>query len=257
MIHEDLQVQAFKALATYAASKKSLEGIMCSLCFHVCKHDGKKAFNKDDLVQAVNFVLSGGDCENFASDMPQDVLAADWAEREPEKSAGPLSLQVLRVLSDRRDVCLEDVIGQILWRFRKAEVFQDDDHMRMAAKDLSWIDSTAAAQMPQIGKKPNEVVEAVFREHAQENGRMNERSFMKVMDFTFRSYVTDDNGVRIYQGKQCSFKRTDCNHFFFAQAHQNGNRDVSCSGFKTLLLNMAERMEIHPTWLFMSIGGEV
>jgi len=251
----EAQSQAIKALVLQLASKKSFHDVMHTVCRHVMKHDGTRAFSEDNVGQSVYFVQSGGDGRGIvAPQSHQCDSSSTSAPRESKSSIGPLALRVLNVLAHDADLAFVELVGQILWHFRKADAL-NDRLMRMTAKDLTWVDLNLAAMDQTLSAKPNELVEHVFNQHANEDGRLDERAFLKIMDRSFQEYMVQENGVTKFTGSKASCRRSDLDQLYFAQAHQRGGRGINCDGFKSVLVKLAENMSVHPTLVFVTVGG--
>jgi len=248
--NEDSQAQAIKALVVKMSSKKSPEDIIHALCRHVLKLDGTRAL-PDLLQQLACAALSSADAAAFTAGPPQ---RGAWAAQEPKqepKAVGPLAIKVLRDLARRAGLSFADVAGQILWHFRKTDVLSNDIIMHMTAKDLTWVDLAAT----DMDVKPSALVEKAFQQHANEFGRVDERSFLKMMDRSLRSYIAKDDGVTQFIGSTASFRRTDLDQLFFDQAHGNGNSGLTCNGLKSVLVKLAHNMSVHPAAVFNTMGN--
>jgi len=159
----------------------------------------------------------------------------------------------LRVLARGADLSFSDAAGQILWHFRKSEALKDC-LLHMTAKDLSWVD---VAPMPHTSMrvKPNELVENVFKVHSDADNRLEERSFLRIMGRALHEYMILENGVTQYTGSKASIRRTDLDQLFYSQAHHSGHSGLTCQGFKSVLVKLAENMGVHPASMFFTVGN--
>lgn len=247
--NEDAQAQAIKAVAVHMSAKKSYEDadaakVAEALCRYVMKHDGSRAFPQEHVNEAVYIVISGEDSE---------ASVKAWADRESKAGIGPLIVRVLRVLAHGAELSFSDAAGQILWHFRKTEGLMDS-LVHMTAKDLSWIDF---APMPHesMRVKPNALVEKLFKEHSDADNRLEERSFLKIMDRALTKYMVSEHGVTLYTGSKASIRRTELDQIFYSQAHHSGHSGLSCQGFKSALVKIAETMGVHPASMFFTVGS--
>lgn len=251
--NEDAQAQAIKVLAVHLSAKKSYEDandaeVVNAVCRYVMKHDGSTAFPQVHVNEAVDFVLSGEDIDQEPSAKP-----VAWSDREPKVGIGPLVVRALRVLARGAELSFADAAGQILWHFRKSEALKDA-LVHMTAKDLSWID---LAPMPHSSMqvKPNELVEKIFQVHANADNRLEERSFLRMMDRALHEYMIMDNGVTTYTGSKASIRRTEFDQLFYSSAHHTGQSGLTCQGFKGVLVKLAESMGVHPASMFFTVGS--
>jgi len=241
--NEESQVQAMKALATQMASKKPFQDVMLSLCCHVMKHDSSRAFAPEVVRQSVNSILGarGSEASTCDKDLP----------------AGPLAIRVLRELASDVDMSLADVAGQILWHFRKADALSDR-LMRKTAKDLSWVEIALVERMKKLSMsemKTTEHVEKAFQLHANEDGRLDERTFLRMMERSLQSYmVQDSDGVIQFEGSRAACRRTELDQLFYAVAHHKGHREINCDDFKHMLVKLAHSMSVHPASIFIAVG---
>lgn len=250
---EDAQAQAVKALAVHMSRKKSFVDapgaeVVNAVCLYVMKHDGTRAFPQGRVNEATDLVLRGGDTEVSLSSTP-----VAWADREAKVGIGPLVLRVLRVLAVWAQLSFSDAAGQILFHFQKTDTLKDP-LLHKAAKDLSWIDS-APMPLTSINTKPNQLVEKVFQVHANADNHLDERSFLTVMARALHEYEIRDNGVTCYVGSKAYIRRTDLDHLFYSQAHTSGHSGLTCQGFKSVLVKLAENMGIHPASMFFTVGS--
>lgn len=249
---EDAQAQAVKALAVHMSMKKSFVDapyaeVVNAVCRYVMKHDGTRAFPQGRMIEAVELVLGDGDIEVSLSSTP---IAR--AGREAKIGIGPLVLRVLRVLAGWAQLSFSDAAGQTLWHFQKSDTLKDPV-LHRAAKDLSWIDS-APVPLRSIKAKPNQLVEKVFQMHSNADNHLEERSFLTVMARALHEYEIQDNGVTCYVGSKACIRRTDLDQLFYSQAHQSAHSGLTCQGFKSVLVKLAENMGVHPASMFFAIG---
>lgn len=125
--------------------------------------------------------------------------------------------------------------------------------MRRVANDVSWIDAVADDYMVE---KPTELVEAVFRKHANDDGLLDQRAFLKIMDRSFHEYTMRVDGVTQYTGSRASCRRTDLDQLYFGQRHQQGQQGISHHGFKQALVKLAQNLKVHPRSLFTTVGRQ-
>jgi len=233
--NEESQAQAIEALVVEMSSRKSLEDVIHSLCRHVLRCDGARAFPKH-LQQLV--------CSARISTDAHLSVPQRGAPQEEQKAVGPLAVQVLRDLACKAGLSFGDVAGQILWHFRKTDVLTNDVIMSATAKDLTWVDLASR----DMGPKPSAVVEKAFQQHANENGRVDERALLQMMDQWWHVYQDRDDSVPEFTDSKASFSRTDLNRFLFEQASCR----LTCNGLKSLLVKLAHTMSMHPALVFMN-----
>lgn len=247
---EDAQAQAIKSLAVHMATKKSFVDapraeVVNAVCRFVMKHDGTRAFSQGRMAEAVDLVLTGGDIEVSLLSTP--IARADC---EAKVGIGPLVVRALRVLAGWAELSFSDAAGQILWHFRNSETLKDP-LLHKAAKDLSWIDS-APVPHRSTDAKPNQLVEKVFQQYANVDNHLEERAFLIIMARSLHEYEIMDNGVTCYVGSKACIRRTDLDQLFYSQAP--GHSGLTCQGFKSVLVKLAEKMGIHPASMFFAIG---
>jgi len=205
------------------------------------KHDSSRAFPQGIVRQSVNSILGARDSETKASDN--------------DLPAGPLAIRVLRELAKGVDMSLADVAGQILWHFQKADALSDP-LMRKTAKDLSWVEIALVERMKKENSKEMktfEHVEKAFQLYANENGRLEERAFLRMMERSLQGYVMQEDGMVQFAGSRASCRRTELDQQFYAQALNKGHQ-LDCDDFKNVLVKLAISMNVHPASIFVAVG---
>lgn len=244
------QEKALKALAMKLAAKKSPEEIAKTICKPVVSHDGATAF-PCGLQRMASSSLSAADAAIFGADAPQRGAWVSQEAKPDPKAIGVLMVRLLHILAAKTEMEFADVAGQILWHFRKSEVLSGDAALKCTAKDLSWVDFAAADP----ASKPSAMVSKAFLQHASEDGKLDERAFLKMMEQCLQVYAVKENGEIQYTGMRASIRRTDLNQLFFNQVHGNGQHSLSCTGLKSVLVKLAHNMHVHPASVFETVGG--
>jgi len=247
---EDSQAQALTALIVKLSSKKSPEAVIHSLCRNVLKRDATQAF-PEFLFESVCSALSSTDAAAFSSDAPQRGCFVAQESKQESKPIAVLVLKVLRDLAREAGMSFADVAGQILWHFRNTDVLSNDVSMCKTVKDLTWVDLASK----DASVKPSAVVEKAFQEHANEEGRVDDRAFLKMMDLSLHVYMASEDGVTQFAGSKACFQRTELHQLFFDQAHGNGHRGITCNGLKSVLVKLAHNMSVHPAAVFNTMGN--
>jgi len=244
------QEKALKALAMRLGAKKSPEDIAKTICKPVVLHNGVTAF-PPGLQRMASSSLSAADAAIFAADAPQRGAWVSQEAKADPKAIGVLMVRLLHVLAEKTEMEFADVAGQILWHFRKSEVLSSDAVLKSTAKDLSWVDLAAADP----ASKPSAMVSMAFLQHASEDGKLDERAFLKLMEQCLQVYSVKENGETQYTGMRASIRRTDLAHLFFDQVHNNGHHGLSSTGLKSILVKLAHNMHVHPAAVFETVGG--
>lgn len=223
------------ALITSLLCNKSPDDVIQSLCTNVVRDDGTKASQEELVRQAVKFVEQTDKKGTLATKL---LLQ---------------SAKVFQELAVRTGMDESDVLGQILWRYRKAQALQAKP-LQKAVMDLSWLD-VVAERLPIGIEKPTELIDSVFRNNTTKgHRRLYVREFQKVMERTFENYHGLEGDVIVYRGSTGCLRRTDWDRLFHAQENQSGQRGITLRGFHTVLLQLADCMDVHPCCVFLTVG---
>lgn len=121
-IREDNQLDALKSLVKSTTGDRKLGELIKVLLRHVVKHSGTGAFTEDQISRAVEDVLSG-----------EQTMGSD-KERHLHMYSHVVS--VLRILAECSQMCLSDILGQIL-AYQRGNL-KHSQH-RKIADDMSWV----------------------------------------------------------------------------------------------------------------------
>lgn len=225
------QLEALATVVDSVGSTRPLAELSTTLLRHVLARDGTQAF-PPSLVEGV----------------AEDVLAARQKLAQPGTRdlepagarATSLVVRLLKGLEQKSPLELGDIVGQILWRHRRAL-----RHTRFAkvAEDVSWIaekDSTIDVL---------DMVDGVYRglTMAEGSSRMMRPQWNKAVKLVLRNPVL---GPRI--------NHSDIDRLFYCETHRAGektaNPTISPSEFKLLLLQLADASGLHPHMVFICVG---
>uniref|UniRef100_A0A7S4RMS0 EF-hand domain-containing protein n=1 Tax=Alexandrium monilatum TaxID=311494 RepID=A0A7S4RMS0_9DINO len=142
-------------------------------------------------------------------------------------------LGVLRALVEQCGASLGDVLGQILFRHRRAEPLQGSMH-RATTEDASWIDGHDDLR---------EVYRACTR---KDHGRMRRSQWLKIVQLIQRNPVL-----------RTKVRHADADRLFYSITTRNKdpNRTISINEFMQLLLMLIETSGLHPWMIFFSVGA--
>jgi hypothetical protein len=232
-----------------------LEDQIYGLCRHVLASDGKKAFSALMVRQTLQSLAPTGESKDDESSKSDSILPACAVDRTADTNTGPLTVQVLKLLAKQEGLQLIDVAGQILWSFQSSISLQTSSFQKIAG-DFFWIDLVAESNLGlELGLlKPNALVEGAYTKHMNSAGRIDQRTFLKVMTRSLRSYIVEQDGITLYEGSRCSCRQTDLYQLYAAQASKAGARNLDLHGFKQVLVRLAQMIDVHPCSVFVSVG---
>eukprot|EP00933_Yihiella_yeosuensis_P000196 TRINITY_DN10030_c0_g2_i1.p1 TRINITY_DN10030_c0_g2~~TRINITY_DN10030_c0_g2_i1.p1 ORF type:complete len:938 (-),score=125.51 TRINITY_DN10030_c0_g2_i1:167-2980(-) len=211
--------------------------------------------NEESAVKTVadaqeSFVTQGG-TEGMAEppkpkgfDENNSALGDDACSISQKRSADSLQAEgdlmemivnVLQRLSRSHNMELTDVMGQVLWRYRRSEVLQQAKH-KSAIESPLWVDDESNTRLVA------DVFKAVT---AAEGGRMRRQQWLKICQYIQRNPVLRQ---RVRHG--------DADRLFHSMTMRNKdeNRTISMSEYMTLLLQLTETCGVHPWMVFLAVG---
>lgn len=233
---ELLQTEALRSLVKHLGSGRPLGELMDALLRGVVATDGTKVFQPELVAADVDQVLRQADSvteEKEGEEVP--MVPLDKADKTA------LVVQVLHDLARQCGRRFSDVAGQVLWRHRGSAALQG--HHRRTAEDLTWLNGCDADL---VARPVVALVEDVFRAMTadEESKHMRFRQWQKVVRLIQKNPVLERQ-----------VKVRDVELLFYAKTHDSSvHVSISRREFKQLLMELAERMEVHPSLVYMAVG---
>lgn len=164
------------------------------------------------------------------------------------RAATPISAtefisRVVQALHEESQVKVGDIVGQILWRHRKAEVLKDR-RFKKVAESVEWAVADDLITSPEMVQ----LVEGVFRDMtAAEGGRMSAQVWRKT------AKIIQENPVL-----NSRLRRTDADRLYYAETRSRGEANsggINRREFKSLLVQLAFCMEVPPYMVLLAVGS--
>eukprot|EP00747_Dinoflagellata_sp_TGD_P017484 gnl/TRDRNA2_/TRDRNA2_125851_c0_seq1.p1 gnl/TRDRNA2_/TRDRNA2_125851_c0~~gnl/TRDRNA2_/TRDRNA2_125851_c0_seq1.p1 ORF type:complete len:671 (+),score=70.73 gnl/TRDRNA2_/TRDRNA2_125851_c0_seq1:76-2088(+) len=169
------------------------------------------------------------------------------SSRSGNASNNPVAVAVLRVLTklaESSKMPVADVIGQILYRHRRAEPLLSPQH-RKTVEDTSWVECGDDVTFVKG-------VARVFRviTHA-DSGRMRQAHWSKAVHLLMKSPLLQD---RVSLSDTDRLFYCECRRACSNTQCQANWRSIGLRAFKRLLLEVAEASRVHPWMVFIAVG---
>eukprot|EP00747_Dinoflagellata_sp_TGD_P140395 gnl/TRDRNA2_/TRDRNA2_176007_c0_seq1.p1 gnl/TRDRNA2_/TRDRNA2_176007_c0~~gnl/TRDRNA2_/TRDRNA2_176007_c0_seq1.p1 ORF type:complete len:442 (-),score=48.49 gnl/TRDRNA2_/TRDRNA2_176007_c0_seq1:464-1789(-) len=221
-IREDNQLDALKSLVKSTMGDRKLGELIKVLLRHVVKHSGTGAFTEDQISRAVEEVLS--------------VEQTMGSDKQGHLHMYSHVVSVLRILAECSQMCLSDILGQILAHQRGN--LKHSQH-RKIADDMSWVG--AESRGDDIFAGP---LDEVF-EQLSSKGRMRFRKWQEAI------HLVEKNPVL-----RSRVKPHVADIIFWGETHRGADvrADIDRWEFQHLLLKLADAMDVHPSMVFMAVG---
>lgn len=178
-----------------------------------------------------------------ASAAPKSRDVAGAHSSAPTVGAKELVARVVEVLQKQRKAKVGDIVGQILWRHRKADALQER-RFKKIAESVEWAVAEDLNSMPEL----LELVDGVFKEYTVgEKGRMSCPQWRKIAKIIQANPVLNSR-----------LKRTDIDRLYYAETHSRGGAQssgVSRREFKSLLVQLAGCMGVPPYMVLLAVGS--
>jgi len=219
-----MQVEALKALIQTTGRDKPLSDVVQSLVQHVVTKENAVAFSRDTIMAATDCYVA---------------QEADSQITEP-MSIDSSAVAVIRVLCEKSSLPLDDVIGQILWYYRKSSPLQLRQH-RKTAESIRWAANDSSK------------LEEVFRAYTwATNGHMRWRHWQQAVHLVQRNPVLKDRIMRADADRL--FYTATARHSINQNDKDGDFRCIDYKEFVQLLLMLAETSHVHPLWVFNAVG---
>lgn len=238
------------ALVDEIGGGRDLGDIVRTLVRTVVKLDGTLAFSQEAIDHAVTQTQLGAEPltaaerppttpSTLSASAPPGLLEVPMAREQAAHDAvlppgrGGLVIAALQILAASSPLPLHDIVGQILWRNKRAEPLQRRRH-RATVEDMSWCGDAG------------ECVEDVFKLCTSGGSdRMRRAEWLKIVKVVRKNPVL---GPRI--------RSTDADRLFHSMTMRNGDpyRTVSYEEYLELLLMLAETCGAHPWLIYTAVG---
>jgi len=163
--------------------------------------------------------------------------------RELTSSLMDLIAHVLQALHKESQVKVGDIVGQVLWRNRKAEALQDR-RFKKIAENIEWAVVDCLKESPDIVQ----LLDGVFRDMtAAEGGKMSAQVWRKVAKIVQANPVLNSR-----------LRRTDADRLYYGETHSRGEAHsggINRREFKSLLVQLAFCMGVPPYMVILAVGS--
>jgi hypothetical protein len=223
------KVEALRALVASMDAGTTLAEILHQLTRHVLKHQGTSAFTAEHVARAHMFVLEAAKEKGMDFERTDAVMMA------------------LTKLSEEVDMDLSDILGQILWRNRRAESLREKQRRRETVEDVSW--AAAGTDDPDVSSDVLKSLDDVFDmfEAGQKGRGLSVKAWQRVAKFVQANPVL-----------RRRVNLTDVDRLWYAATHKPGMEvqvSIGRRAFKELLLTWCEAMNVHPWMVFVAVGS--
>lgn len=223
---EDLEVaqlEALEALIEHLGSTRTVSDLTADLLQNVHTRDGAGPFPFEVIAQSA---------------ASADALALE--ENSPPKAL--LVVRVFRDLAMMRCQPLNDIVGQVLWRSRRAKAIRDTTRLRRVAEDISWIADTGGGDDNIVT-----LVEGVYNlQIVAEGGKMRWRGWERVVNLLMKNPVLHGR-----------VRHVDADRLYYNAMRRSvpPSCSIGLREFKELLLELADSSAVHPHIVFVAVGS--
>lgn len=222
----DAPLLALKALAEFLTrpGQSSLE-LANILLDSVILPNGEKAFLQESVEEAARRCQ-----KNFVRGTQYNVVF--------------VAINIIEILAKNANTSFDHVVGQILWRHRRAKVLQDPTH-RAAMEEFSWAeaDRSFSPGLKKVGH-----LERIFRMCAQgeQGGTMRLSRWRDIV------CIIAKNPILAGRLKGGQTRMTEHMYAGIQQQHRE-IVGINCQEFKRLIVLLAENMNVHPSIVVLTV----
>mmetsp|Transcript_103444 Transcript_103444/g.163228 ORF Transcript_103444/g.163228 Transcript_103444/m.163228 type:complete len:457 (-) Transcript_103444:24-1394(-) len=225
-----LKMEALEALVlSSCTSGKPMAEILDNLTRHVLKQHGTNAFTASHIAYA------------------EAKVAEESKEEGADFQRVGAVLKALRYMAELSGIQFSDVVGQILWRNRRADSLREKPRRKEAVDDVSWV--VDCAEDPNVAGEVLKALDDVFDvlEGGTKGKGISAKAWHRAAKFVEANPVLKRR-VRL----------TDVDRLWHAATHKplsDPQTSISRRAFKELLLTWCDAMEVHPWMVFVAVGS--